>query len=291
MTKRAIIISSCVVLAIIGLVAIMFGLVFRVRSISVSVSDNFMYAGQTEAIIDLTGIEKGDSVFGFNRDKIKSKVERAYPYAKLKSINVIGFSKVRINMINREGFYYVNENDKYYIVDEDCKVLEVVTDSSIASNYINATEVFNVGQEVEAGDFLNNDYSKICTELYKALYTDAMLNIGEDKNADGVLDEKYLDRQDMLDIITQIKFNTLYDLDGEVSELEINTSSENYGVTIKIVAPNKKLDKKINMAFSALRVLIENDKKDGTNLAKTNVIYINVVDGKITNSYQVAQSE
>lgn len=283
MTKKAIIISTCGVLVIVALITIMFGAVFRVRTIEVNMPKQFMYAEQSSAIIDLTGIEKGDSVFGFNRDKIKARFEKEYPYAKLKSISVVGFSKVRINLCNREGFYYVNENDKYYIIDEDCKVLDVVADNAVASMYINASEVFNLGQEVEAGDFVKNEYSDVCTHLYKSLYTNAVLNIGEDADDDGVLDEKHLDRQDMLNVITQIKFNILPDLSGEVSELVINTNTDTYGVTIKIVAPNKKLDKKINMAFSALRELVIR----GNNEEKIGVIYINDNNGKITNSYQV----
>lgn len=287
MTKKAIIISTCAVLIVVAIITLLFSVVFRVRKIEVLVAEDFEYIQHIDSIVELSGIEKGDSVFAFNRESIKNKIEAEYPYARVEAISVVGLSEVNIRLSNREGFYYINENNKYYLLDEDCKVLHVTTDSDKISRYIDVSSIFNIGQEVKSGDFIKQENSDICINLYKALYTNATLNIGQDANGNGKLEEKHLDRADMLNVISNIEINKVQDLSGAISELVIKTNSSSYGVTIKIVAPNKNLDKKINMAFSALRLLVEDDLENGTDLAKTNVIYINDINGKITNMYKV----
>ena len=121
--------------------------------------------------------------------------------------------------------------------------------------------MFSAGESVTEGQFLLNRYTDTCTELYKAIYSNAVLNIGEDVDMDGNLDEKYLDREDMCKIITNVQFEQDYELSGQVDKLIMTTS---YGCKIEIIEPLKQMDLKVNMAFSALRALIANDAEQGT---------------------------
>ena len=98
----------------------------------------------------------------------------------------------------------------------------------------------------------------MCNALYNSLYSNAVLKLD---NSDGVLEERYLEREDMYSVLNSVKFDQVNELKGKVDRLNIITS---YGVKMTIVEPQKGLDLKVNMAFSALRTLIERGKGEET---------------------------
>ncbi|MBO5909921.1 MAG: hypothetical protein J6Q15_00275, partial [Clostridia bacterium] len=129
--------------------------------------------------------------------------------------------------------------------------------------------VFDVSESTVPGLFLNNNYTKVCLNLYKSLYS----YIGEDADNDGVLDNSSITREDIWTVIRSIKFERVNELVGKVDKLTMTTS---YGVSITVIEPQKQLDTKINMALSAFRTLQQKDGRDGTNLTQSgsiNVIY------------------
>ena len=272
MTKRAVIITTSILVAIMMVFTILFGVVFRVRDIKLIYTDDFEYKTQITEILSSSKLKKNISIFEVDRNKIAGNIEKDYPYIRAQ-VNLSGFTSVKIKLSNRTPLYYFVQNNVYYILDEDCKVLNITTTSQDATNYINLEDVFSVTEDVVAGEFLTNKYSYVCSDLYRAIYTNAVLNIGEDVDMDGEMDAKYLDREDMCNIITQIKFGVIYDLNGKVDKLIMSTS---YGVKLTIVDPQANLDYKVNMVFSALRKIISDDNQNSTNLSATgsiNVIY------------------
>jgi len=254
MTKRAVIITTSILIGLIMVLTILFGVVFRVRNIDVSYSDDFRYKTQVDEIPAVSNLKKNDSIFGVKRNKIANNIESEFHYAKAE-VNISGFTSVKIKLTNREPLYYVVQEAVYYIMDEDCKVLEITADTTIdgvsATEYILLDNVFEVDQHTKAGQFLNNKYTSICGGLYNALYSNAMLNLDD---GSGTLVDRYLEREDMYEIINSVKFTQVDELNGRMDKLIMTTS---YGVKITIIEPQKALDLKINMAFSALRTLIE----------------------------------
>lgn len=267
MTKRSVIITTSILVGIIALIGVLFGAVFRVRNIDVVYSEDFAYKEQIITLVKDSKLKKGSAIFSVDKQEIIDNIEANYPYARVDSVSISSFVSVKIKLSNRAPLYYVAEENKYYILDEECKVLEITTDETIASKYILLNSVISVGQKVEAGEFVSNQYTPSCEKLYYALYSNAVLNIGEDIDEDGNPDAKYLEREDMCDIISSISFSQIDELEGKVTKLTINTNSTDYGVKIEITAPEKDLDYKINNAFSALRELIarnQNEYKSGT---------------------------
>ena len=68
MTKRAVIITTSVMVAIVAILTILFGFVFRVRNIQVSYSEEFKYSQQIDEILKVAKIDKNDSIFSVNRN-------------------------------------------------------------------------------------------------------------------------------------------------------------------------------------------------------------------------------
>ena len=257
MTKRAVIITTSVLVGLITIVATLFGAVFRVRNIKVACGDDFCYKAQLSQIVADSKIRKNKSIFSINCKQAASNIEKAWPKARVEGVNVTSFVGVKIKLSNREPLYYVYESGKYYILDEDCKVLEITADIAEAQKYILLDNAFSLGDNVQAGYFVQDSRAKVFTNLYKAIYSNAVLDIGADEDEDGNPDAKYLDRADMCSTINGIQVSQTVELNGQVDKLVMTTS---YGVKISVVDLAKQLDLKINMAFSALRTLLQRDK-------------------------------
>lgn len=263
MTKRAVIITSSVLLGIAIIFTILFGVVFRVRKIEFSYSEAFFYSNQIEGIKSASGLKRGGSIFVVDRDEITQNIEKSYPYARVDGVHLTSLTGVEVSLSNRMPLYYQVDNEKYYILDEDCKVLEITTDISRAEEYILLNQVFSLGEMVQVGEFLSEARASVCTSLYNAMYSQAVLNI------DG--QDKYLDREDMLQIVKIIKFGQVAELNGKVDKISIRTS---YGCSIEMVEPSVNLDLKVNMAFSALKTLIADDAVKGTNMQASGTILV-----------------
>lgn len=258
MTKRTVVITTSILVSLISIFAILFGVVFRVRNIKIVCSNDFCYQSQIDDILTSSKLRKNTSIFNVNRTKITNNIELAYPYARVEGVTLTSFTSVKIRLSNRLPMYYLVEDAVYYILDEDCKVLNITNDSAEATKYILLNNVFSVSKSTSAGQFLGNRYTQVCTGLYNALYTSAMLEL---ENGDGVLEDRYLEREDMYDIIRSVKFEQVDELNGKVDKLIMTTS---YGVGISIIDPQQSLELKVNMVFSALRELIARGNNEHT---------------------------
>ena len=273
MTKRAVIITTSILAGLIMIVTILFGVVFRVRDIQIVCDDEFYYTAQIDDILLSSKLKKNVSIFDIDRKKISTNIETNYPYARVQGINLDSFTKIKISLGNRTPLYYFVENEICFILDEDCKVLEKVTLQEYNDNnykYILLNNVFSADEDIVPGHFIDGKYASICDDLYNALYSSAMI---EKDDGEGGFKATYLDREDMCDFISGIAFNQSYELKGKVDNLIITTS---FGVKMSIIEPQNNLNDKINMAFSAFRVLQQRDRANGSALTQAgsiNVIY------------------
>lgn len=268
MTKRAVIITTSIIVGIITTLTILFGVVFRVRDIKMVYGEEFCYKAQVTEILTASKLKKNSSIFSINREKIASNIEQNYPYARAK-VNISSLTSVKIDLSNREPMYYFVQEGVYFVLDEDCKVLEVTTDSALATKYIKLDNVFDASETTVAGQFMNNKYTSVCSDLYIALYTNATVEVEDTESGEYV--QQYLDRKDMYEIITSLKFSQVDELNGRVDRLNLTTS---YGIKINIIEPQKDLAYKINSAFSALRTLQARDRQNGSTLIQSGAINI-----------------
>lgn len=247
MTKRAVIITSSIILGIIAILTTLFGVVFRVRQIDVDASSEF----NKYHVIDVSGLSKGGSIFGVDRDKVVSNIEREFPYARVR-VNLTGFTSVKITLTARKPLYYLVHEGAYYILDEQCKVLEITHNPDSAVQYVLLNNVFEITENTYAGEFLSNKYTQVCEDLYTSLCIKW-----------GLQDEggELIEREDMCQIIDSIKFVQVNEFKGRVDKMIISTS---YGTTISIIDPQQNIDLKVNMAFSALNALIARGKGEET---------------------------
>lgn len=269
MTKRAVIITTSVLVGLITIFTILFGVVFRVRNIKVVSGDDFYYKTQINEVLTTSKLKKNSSIFSVNRTKVKNNIEKNYPYARV-NVNISSFNSVKITLSNRTPLYYFIENEVCFILDEDCKVLESIGLQDYNNNtyqLILLTDVFSAGENNVVGQFLENKYTSVCNNLYKALYSNAMIEVDNGGN----FESSYLDREDMCEVISLVKFSQVTELNGKVDKLHLTTS---YGVEITIIEPQTNLDYKINMAFSALRTLQQRDRQNGTTLIQSGSINV-----------------
>ena len=97
MTKRAVIISTSVIVVILMTLTILFGVVFRVRDIDIKYGEEFYYKSQTNEILQTSKLKKNTSIFHINKDNISNNIESTYPYARVK-VNINGFSSMCFTM-------------------------------------------------------------------------------------------------------------------------------------------------------------------------------------------------
>lgn len=253
------------------IVTILFGAVFRVRDIKLNYNAEFYYKDQVSDILSVSKLKKNISIFEINQDKIIKNIESNYPYARVEGVNLTSFTSVNIKLSNRAPLYYFTENEICYILDEDSKVLETVTTEEYNNKnyqFIDLKNVFSASENIQVGQFLDGKYSNILKDLYNSLYSNAMIEVD---NGNGEFEAKYLEREDMLQIINDIQFIYEYELNGKVDKLVMNTS---FGVKMSIIEPQKDLDNKINRAFSAFRALQAGDRENSTTLIQSGEINI-----------------
>ena len=261
MTKRSIVITTTILVGIMMIVTILFGVVFCAWNISLEYQDDFVYKNQTTEILNASKIKKGSSIFGIDRKEIANNIEIEYPNLKA-TVNLTGFNSVKITLSNRNPLYYFVQEGVYYILDEDCKILDITTDYLVAEKYIKLENNFSATETTVAGQFIDNNYVSVCKELFKAMY----MYLGEDANNDGVHDSATITCDDMRAVIASISFSKELDLYGKVDQVTLATT---YGVKINIIQPQLDLYLKANKAFSALRKLSDSDKTGGN----INIVY------------------
>ena len=261
MTKRCIIITTSILVGIMMIFTILFGVVFCAWNIDLKYQDDFVYKNQTAEILAVSKLKKGSSIFSIDRNEVASNIETAYPNLKA-TVNLTGFNRIKIILSNRKPLYYFVQEAVYYILDEDCKILDITNDANIANKYIKLENNFSATESTTAGQFIECEYSHICKDLFRVMY----MYLGEDADNDGVLDSNEITRDDMRAQIVSIKFDKSADLYGQVDKIILTTSQ---GVKISIIQPEINLGIKANKAFSALRVLSDSDKACGS----INVLY------------------
>lgn len=243
------IITFSIIFFVVVLTALLFGAVFRLREVEV-VGDTSGLDITNEQLISDSNLKFGSSIFLLDKNTATTKLEKTYPKLKIVHIKTTSVTKVQIIVRQRKELFEIKNLDKYLILDEELKVLDT-TDTSKGLIEIDDSLV-EIKSSTQNGDFVGKNNSNTLTNnLYLAL-----LRTVKAENSDS-----FVEHNDIIDILTNIKLDVGYTLSGEYTRLIINTK---YGVTIDIGKPDVDLDYKINVCFSAIASLTEEQKQTAT---------------------------
>ena len=226
------IITFSIISFIVLLNIILFGFVFRLRKQEVLLNDVTI---NSESIIKSAGLKNGKSIFLVDKDSAISNVEKAYPNIKVVQIKTIGVTKLQFIVRTRYPLYYSSVNDKFYILDEELKVLEIETTEP--NNLIKIETELDLNN-AEVGNFVGTDKEKeISYKFFKAMYEAVIKTSGLQA------------RQDISAKVNSMKL--------ENNRLIIETLE---GVKLDIENPSKDLTRKINIGFTKINSLITEGK-------------------------------
>lgn len=154
MKKKWIISLSTIGIVIITVVILSFTL-FTMQNISIDYRTSLKYEYNDDEIIASSLLPKGKNIMFLKKQPYIDNIEKAYPYLEVINIETAFPSKLIIHVRERQPFYAVKNEEKYMLLDQSLKVLEVVDEFS--STQTNAILLpFSIGGE--AGDFLELDY-------------------------------------------------------------------------------------------------------------------------------------
>ena len=263
MSKTKIAIISTVV-GILAIIAILFGLVFCLRKEEVVVVSNEANIEiSSSEIINSAGLKHGTSIFMLDKETAINNIEKDFPYVKVIQIKTVSVIKVEIHVRSRVEMFYVQNQNKYYILDEDLKVLRIL-ETGIDENIeetLNNLILLNLSNHgitsnTVVADFLSTEYYRqVVSDLYGALYSSAMLDLDSDGQTD------YLSRSDIINVIDSVEFSQGYSLDEAYTRVILNL---NNSFKIDIGKPEENLNYKVNVCFSAYNELSEEQKATGS---------------------------
>lgn len=248
MSKRAIITISILTGAL-AILLILFGAVFCVRNQRVDfVGDRSTLTVTDSEIINTAKVKKGGSIFAIDKDEATDNIERAYPYLKVIQIKTTSPITIEFRVRARIAMFYAQYNTNYLLLDEDLKVLEIVTEApQLTKLNINT---LGITESTVAGEFLGNSNQRyVMYNLFTSMY-----NVGR-------LNDEPMDREDISLFMTEISFDTGYTLTKSYDRLIIKTS---LGVTLDIAEPTINLEHKVNILMSTIDELSVEQKSSGT---------------------------
>lgn len=240
MTKKSLIITTSIIVSVIALLGILFGAVFCLRTIEVKVTDGTTISVSNEDIETTSGFKKGSSIFMLNKTEATNKLESTYPELKVVQIKTVSVVRVEICVRQRQKMFYASYGDKFYKLDEELKVLDVVENEPTDLIYINSTELGITGG-TQVGNFIGTAENRTATyNLYTSMHNTVVIDKGEES-------EHYADRSDVKDLISKISYASEFTADGqEYFKLVVKTKA---GVIIEIIDPLHNCEDKVNGCF------------------------------------------
>lgn len=155
---------SIIFLSFIGVCVIFCFTIFALNSVSLDYrSSSYFYNDETlQEILDAGEFSNGSCVFFIDKEFSRKKIELAHPYVKVINIETIFPNKLIVHCIEREELFAINfEDNKYYICDEDLKILRITQNENDDFNIQNSPIIIDgcgeINKDLNISDFLNLD--------------------------------------------------------------------------------------------------------------------------------------
>lgn len=176
--KRLVIILS--VFSFLVLIAVLCSTVFTVKSVSLNwLTTKSNFVDMDDDIV--ANVELGESVFLVDKSAIINKLERTYPYLKVVSAEIKFPNKLVLHTAERQELYSLKiKSNRHAILDAECKVLKIASDSDInkmtlkpiplnLEGYVYNENNFVVSEIAEIG-WIKNIINNFSTALYQCGY-------------------------------------------------------------------------------------------------------------------------
>ena len=133
--------------------ALVLGMSVFFRVAKVEVVGNSIYTA--EEVVEASGIGTGDNLFFINRFSAASRIFSKLPYVDKAKVTRALPNRVTITIQESSAMAYVQADDGYWVVDQNCKLLKSVTESELTGlarvDGITPVEP-KVGEVLNAGD-------------------------------------------------------------------------------------------------------------------------------------------
>ncbi len=234
---------------------VLFGAVFCLRNQEVKVIGGTPISVSREEIITAAGLENGQSIFMIDKNVAINNIESKFSHIKVVQIKTIDLMTIQFRVRARHAMFYAHENDKFYVLDEELKVLDILEPTASEPTHLTKIKSgdLNIDSATMKCDFVGSQTQRDATyNLFVAMNTVVTKMEGEE--------EVYLTRQDICEMLVEIDFENCETYD----KIIITTK---HGVKLDIENPSSNLQNKINLCFSTIEQFItdENNKeKSGT---------------------------
>ena len=161
-TKK-IIISLTTILFFVGILIVLSFTVFSLKKVELNFKTSHSQISVTEEeIVDGGDFGYGQSVFFHNKKQYIEKIESIDPYIQVINIETVFPSTFVVHIAQRQEVYSIKIDDKYFIVDQNLKILKIESDfvsSQSNSMLLEGIEIlekdYKVGDYIESNNYLD----------------------------------------------------------------------------------------------------------------------------------------
>ena len=161
-TKK-IIISLTTILFFVGILIVLSFTVFSLKKVELNFKTSHSQISVTEEeIVDGGDFGYGQSVFFHNKKQYIEKIESIDPYIQVINIETVFPSTFVVHIAQRQEVYSIKIADKYFIVDQNLKILKIESDfvsSQSNSMLLEGIEIlekdYKVGDYIESNNYLD----------------------------------------------------------------------------------------------------------------------------------------
>ena len=161
-TKK-IIISLTTILFFVGILIVLSFTVFSLKKVELNFKTSHSQISVTEEeIVDGGNFGYGQSVFFHNKKQYIEKIESIDPYIQVINIETVFPSTFVVHIAQRQEVYSIKIDDKYFIVDQNLKILKTESDfvsSQSNSMLLEGIEIlekdYKVGDYIESNNYLD----------------------------------------------------------------------------------------------------------------------------------------
>lgn len=217
----------------------------------VLLKDNFVFNTEEKvnSLISSAGFDFGQSMFLINKSNYKTQLENKNPYVKLIKISSVFPNKIFIYATEREELFYISSNDKYFILDEDFKILNILK----KEHRVEKLEITFLKDNLKVSFFDFFNISSLAFDSGQYLWENNLV-------FDAI--------KNFMKIFNELDVLMLGDIDSFLIEnnssgtinLCLGTENDCYGIKLIIKDILKNFDKKFKKLNLAFKTLVENEK-------------------------------
>lgn len=219
----------------------------------VLLEDNVVFnnSKKVNQVISSAKFDYGSSLFLINKQDYVSRLDKNNPYFKLVNISSVFPNKMVVYAKEREPVFYISNNEDYFLLDRDFKILEITNNVEKINNLIliSAKE-----RNLDVNFFEFFDVSSLAFEPSQYLYENNLI-MEKIKNI-----VKVINNFDCFSLNQNIfKSLVIYEKD-DFPNLILKTNEDVFGIKLEVENILENFDKKLHKLLCAFKTLINQEK-------------------------------